>query len=1409
MKISGSFLIAAAFVALQYFIAPSALCQAVLLNADGPGNTYELINGAFDPGNSAVENPECVHGSFGRHVAEVWDAEQGKYVFEFYSHLNQDNDRCLYFDRQRIEVTTTPSSPANLKTTTGETVTYKWRFRVPQGFQPSSSFTHFHQVKAVAGDEGSPIFTLTARKGTPNNLELIHVLDSNSGTSKLAIVPLSVIEGIWVEATEIIKAGTAGTFSIIIRKVSDGTVLFSYNNNNILTERPSNSFIRPKWGIYRSITSPADLRDEILRFSDLTIAEGAVPLAANTYYWKGGASGNFSSASNWNSQLNGSGTSRSVTGALPDDILIIDGSNIGGSTPATGPVTMTMSSNTIGQLIVQNNADVFFQRSTPVAPSTPGTGTLTIAGDGTSAPDFVVTQGSKLTLNSPATDGNVYIALSANVTGRVGGSITLGNTGLHRITSQVTNGLEFLAGATFTAGATPDITASNYPFGSSSQGVQDGVVFRRGSNLVVSGNRSPFGGTSTFQSCNMETGSNFYLRSSNAGNPGNYSNLKSFGNVFVQNGATFTSDGPFFKIDTLTIDAGAAMITHTSGSTPVLGNLLVNGSLSSPSATSGTNTLVMAGHVPQEISGSGSISVSSFLVGNNSNVRLNKTLNVNNSCSIYGKVDFGTAGKISGTGTFTAKTDESAASLTGDLTAGSNRITNVVGTIGSINGLRVIGSGINAPTHAISSSSSNAIIVLSKPALSSATGVVFNFVSDTATLQTANPNGMDTLTGSVVVTGFKSFESGINYIIDGATTRPFGISSGYNLNYIRSGFVEINAPVTVNLWPNILSRLTINSKMTLRPLDTVRIYPRAVINGNTGTNNYIVTGYDAVTGSQSLVRVDSVTASVNIPIGTPGNYLPLTYAPSGATSLAASVFEGITTNGTITGTPLTAGARQSVVNAVWNIKRLSGTGSSTLQLRWPDALEGATFSTSASSDIGLIENSGSAWSAPSGTGDNTANTVTKTITTYGPFSVGSSPAVVAFVFNPIPAKTYGNADFNGGASSLNTTQPIVYSSSNTAVATIVGGSIHIVAAGTCNITASQASDGTYPAASVTQPLLVNKASLTIRADNKTKSQGDNNPPLTASYSGFVLGETSAVLTTQPVLSTTALVSSPAGTYPITASGAAALNYTITYAAGTLTIVPRQNQVITFNPLPVKTYGNADFVIGATSTNTTIPITYVSSNPAVATIVGSNIRITGAGTADITASQAGSTGYFPATDVTRTFTVNKAALTVKVADTVKNQGQPNPLFRLIYTGFVNGDTESSLTSAPVVSTTAQTGSPLGYYVITPEGASSGNYAFIYVSGRLTIFPPGGNSGQYFNAYMSNPNTIVLNVYSATAALGDVLVLDMQGRQVLRKNLFVPAGFISSTLQVPSLAQGAYVLVLRGSGLDLSTRILVLK
>lgn len=246
-----------------------------LLEADGPGNTYELINSILAPtGGDVVENPECIHPEFGRHIAEVWDTDLNQYVFEFYIHVTPDNDRCINFDRQRVEIKTYDASPANLKGVSGETVVYKWRFKVPTGFQPSSSFTHIHQIKAVGGDDADPLFTLTARKGSPNKLELNYYSDSNLSSTKLTSVNLSLFENTWVEATERIKIDNVnGTYSITIKKVSDGSTILSYTNNKLLTIRADNNFIRPKWGIYRSLLNSQDLRDESLRFNSFSIYE--------------------------------------------------------------------------------------------------------------------------------------------------------------------------------------------------------------------------------------------------------------------------------------------------------------------------------------------------------------------------------------------------------------------------------------------------------------------------------------------------------------------------------------------------------------------------------------------------------------------------------------------------------------------------------------------------------------------------------------------------------------------------------------------------------------------------------------------------------------------------------------------------------------------------------------------------------------------------------------------------------------------------------------------------------------------------------------------------------------------------------------------------------------------------------
>jgi gliding motility-associated-like protein len=84
---------------------------------------------------------------------------------------------------------------------------------------------------------------------------------------------------------------------------------------------------------------------------------------------------------------------------------------------------------------------------------------------------------------------------------------------------------------------------------------------------------------------------------------------------------------------------------------------------------------------------------------------------------------------------------------------------------------------------------------------------------------------------------------------------------------------------------------------------------------------------------------------------------------------------------------------------------------------------------------------------------------------------------------------------------------------------------------------------------------VTPAPLTITADDKSRGYGAANPVLTITYSGFVNNDGPAQLTTQPIITTTAVTTSPVGQYPITASGALSPNYTFTYVSGVLTVNP--------------------------------------------------------------------------------------------------------------------------------------------------------------------------------------------------------------------------------------------------------------
>lgn len=425
----------------------------------------------------------------------------------------------------------------------------------------------------------------------------------------------------------------------------------------------------------------------------------------------------------------------------------------------------------------------------------------------------------------------------------------------------------------------------------------------------------------------------------------------------------------------------------------------------------------------------------------------------------------------------------------------------------------------------------------------------------------------------------------------------------------------------------------------------------------------------------------------------------------------------------------------------------------------------------------------------------------------GVLTVTASRQQQTITFSALPVKTYGDADFATGAT-ITSNLPIQYSSSDPAVAVVVNGMIQIKGAGTTTITASHPGDASYePAAAVSRVLTVNKAPLTIKADNKTKLVGQPNPPLTLTYTGFVKNETEAVFTTQPVISTTATATSPVGDYPITVSSAAAANYTITYAAGTLTVAPLPSQTITFDPLPVKNYGDEDFRPGATASSG-LKVRYTSSNTQVATIVNDTmIHIVGAGTANITASQPGDPFHAPAPDVVRTFTVNKVNLVIRAKDTSRLEGQANPVFELVYTGFVNGDDAGSLATPPAVNTTATAGSVAGRYTLVVSGATSSNYNIARLPGTLTVLPAQGTSQDNMNAYISSPGQLRVNVHAFETGKAVIQLFDQYGTRLLQLNVTLAKGGNTYHLPVNNIPAGIYHVRVDGPGFTLKSKVAI--
>ncbi|RYZ49769.1 MAG: hypothetical protein EOP49_15480, partial [Sphingobacteriales bacterium] len=323
----------------------------------------------------------------------------------------------------------------------------------------------------------------------------------------------------------------------------------------------------------------------------------------------------------------------------------------------------------------------------------------------------------------------------------------------------------------------------------------------------------------------------------------------------------------------------------------------------------------------------------------------------------------------------------------------------------------------------------------------------------------------------------------------------------------------------------------------------------------------------------------------------------------------------------------------------------------------------------------------------------------------------------------VPAKNVGDADFTLTPPSSNSAGAWSYSSSNTAVATISGSTLHIVGGGSSTITATQAANGAYGAGTATATFVASYPAPGASPVPPARNAGDVVSMFTGTPTVYANGTTAVradwsngatTMTTVPNGANTALRVDNMGYLGLVTNGA---NFSVVgmtklhvdvylntslpslfvfllapgdniYTANNLSAgwnsldIDLSNygganlaniyglkfesnsspsafqmyldNVYFYRPagivptlsnfsIPSKVVGDADFAITPPSSDSPGAFTYLSSNTSVATIIGGNIHVVGAGTSTITANQAAATGY-EAGSITTTFTVSPPPLT---------------------------------------------------------------------------------------------------------------------------------------------------------------------
>ncbi len=253
---------------------------------------------------------------------------------------------------------------------------------------------------------------------------------------------------------------------------------------------------------------------------------------------------------------------------------------------------------------------------------------------------------------------------------------------------------------------------------------------------------------------------------------------------------------------------------------------------------------------------------------------------------------------------------------------------------------------------------------------------------------------------------------------------------------------------------------------------------------------------------------------------------------------------------------------------------------------------------------------------------------------------------------------------------------------------------------------------------------INPASLLVTPNNASTTYGTI-PGFTASYMGFVNGDSTSVLSGAPGLSTTATSTSDVGPYPINATQGTltAANYTFTFGVGTLTI-NQASQTISFPGFGDQPGFPVVINLNSTvSASSGLPVSLTLGSPTTASVSlsANTLSINGAGVVTLVANQYGNLDYLPAPPVSHTFNVAQDSQTITFT-----QNAPS-----------NASFGASFTAAATASSglTVSFGSSGG---CTNVG---GTYTITSGTGTCTVTASQPGSSNYLAATSVNESTII--------------------------------------------------------------------